>query len=71
MNIPKNMGKYDRAVRIAISVILFLLIVLNIVSGWPAILLGIVAIIFAITSFVGFCPLYALIRFSTNKSQEK
>lgn len=53
-----NMGMIDRAVRIGVAVILAILIFANVVSGWLAIVLGIIAAVFLLTSIIGFCPLY-------------
>ena len=63
----KNMGSTDKIVRIALAVIIAILYFTNIISGTLAIVLGIFAGIFIITSFVSFCPLYAPFGFSTRK----
>lgn len=53
-----NMGTIDRGVRVAVAILLAILIFTNVVSGWPAIVLGVLAIVFVGTSLIGFCPLY-------------
>jgi hypothetical protein len=39
----------------------------NQISGTAAIILGLFAVIFLLTSFMAFCPLYVPFRFSTKK----
>ena len=61
----KNMGSVDRIVRLVLAVAVAVLYFTNLISGTAAIILGILAGIFLLTSFVGFCPLYAPFKFST------
>jgi len=63
----KNMGSTDKIIRIAIAVIIAILYFTNTISGTLAIVLGAFALIFIITSFVSFCPLYAPFGISTRK----
>ena len=63
----KNMGSTDKIIRIAIAVIIALLYFTNTISGTLALVLGAFAVIFIITSFVSFCPLYAPFGISTRK----
>ena len=67
MKLDKNMGTLDRAIRIVIAVVIAVLYFNGNLSGLTAIVLGIFSIIFIITSFVGFCPLYTVIGLSTCK----
>ena len=62
-----NMGTVDRVLRIALAVVVAILIILGKLTGVAAIILGIFAIVFLITSAVGFCPLYKLLGISTKK----
>lgn len=63
--LKKNMGKVDTGIRLTLAVVLFILFFTNAVSGTIGFIdLGI-AILFTITSFVGFCPLYRLVGFKT------
>ena len=59
-----NMGSADKAVRIILAIAIGVLYYFNIISVTVAIVLGILAIIFVITSFISFCTLYAPFRFS-------
>jgi len=52
-------------------VILAILYFTNQISGVAAIVLGIFAVVFLFTSFVGFCPFYAPFKLSTLKKSEK
>ena len=63
----KNMGTVDKAIRILVAVVIGILYFTNQISGIAAIILGIFAVIFLLTSFVSFCPLYAPFKFSTIK----
>ncbi|MCC6287946.1 MAG: DUF2892 domain-containing protein [Chitinophagaceae bacterium] len=65
----KNMGTIDKAIRIFVAAVIAVLYFQNIISGTLAIVLGIVAIIFVITSFINFCPLYALLGINTCKKK--
>jgi hypothetical protein len=63
----KNMGSADRAIRVLIAVLLGVLIFAKQIVEVTAIVLGILAIVFLLTSTVGFCPLYVPMKFSTRK----
>jgi hypothetical protein len=64
----KNMGGFDRTLRILAAIAIIVLYYENVISGALAIILLVVAAIFILTSFVSFCPLYSPFRFSTRKS---
>ena len=66
----KNMGTIDRSIRTILAIVVAILYFTDNISGITAIVLGIIAIIFLITSFVGFCPLYTLLGISTLKKEE-
>ncbi|MFO7682775.1 MAG: DUF2892 domain-containing protein [Chloroflexota bacterium] len=67
MKLNKNMGKTDRIVRIVAALAIIALILAGVVSGWLAIVLGVLAAVFVVTSIISFCPLYLPFHFSTNK----
>jgi|GEM_PF-873298 hypothetical protein len=56
----KNMGTADRVVRTAIAVVIVLLYAAGKISGTLAVVLGIVALAFLLTSFVGWPELRPL-----------
>ena len=66
----KNMGAADRIVRTLLAILVVVLYLTDQISGTTAIILGIVAIIFLLTSLVGFCPLYVPFKISTRKKEK-
>lgn len=63
----KNMGSADRIIRLSAAIIIALLIGTQVLTGLAAIILGILAVVFVLTSAVSFCPLYVPFKFSTKK----
>ncbi|HNP32929.1 MAG TPA: DUF2892 domain-containing protein [Flavobacterium sp.] len=64
----KNMGITDRLLRIVAAVIVAILYYNNLISGTVAIVLGVLAVVFVLTSFISFCPLYTPFGINTRKS---
>ena len=56
----KNLGNTDRIIRLCIAAVLGLLWFQNIITGTWGIVLLAAAGVFVLTSFIGWCPLYAL-----------
>ena len=54
----KNMGTFDKAVRILIALAIIVLYFTQQISGTMAIIGLVLAAIFILTGFMGFCPLY-------------
>jgi hypothetical protein len=54
-----NMGTADKAIRIIIAVVIAGLYFTDVISGTTGLVLMIIAAVFVLTSFIGFCPLYA------------
>jgi hypothetical protein len=65
-----NMHLADRIVRILLSLTIVILYFTEYLSGTPAIIALVVAIIFTLTSVAGFCPLYALFGISGKKERQ-
>ena len=63
----KNMGTADRVIRTLIALAVVALYFTGKISGTLAIVLGIVAVAFLVTSFVGWCPSYVPFGLSTRK----
>ena len=63
----KNMGTVDKTVRLLLVLVVAVLYLTGAITGVAAIVLGIIAAIFIITSLISFCPLYALLKISTRK----
>ncbi len=67
----KNLGNADRIIRLCVAGILGLLWFQNIITGTLGVVALAVAAVFVLTSFIGWCPLYALfgIKSMTKKAQ--
>jgi len=63
----KNMGSTDRIIRIIIAVILAALYLTGTTTGTLGIIFIIVAVVFLLTSLLGWCPLYLPFGLSTKK----
>jgi Protein of unknown function (DUF2892) len=63
----KNMGTADRLTRTVIAIAIAVLYFSGKISGTLAIVLGIVAVAFLLTSFVAWCPSYLPFGISTGK----
>ena len=64
------MGTIDRFIRTVIAVVIAVLYFTGQISGTVAIVLGIVAVAFLLTSLVGWCPLYNPFGISTRKESK-
>ena len=65
----KNMGTTDKLIRILLAVIVAILYYTGVISGTVAIVLGALSVIFVLTSFISFCPLY--VPFGINTCAKK
>jgi len=65
----KNMGTLDRGLRLAVALVLGGLTYFNIIPGTLGIILSVLALIFVITSFISFCPLYLPFGINTCKKE--
>ncbi len=61
----KNMGNLDRLFRLVVVVAIGAAYVMGQLSGTLAIILGVVAVMFLLTSLVGTCPAYLPFGLST------
>ena len=61
----KNMGTIDRVVRILGAIAVLVLYLTHAIAGPVAIVLGVIAAVLVLTSFVGVCPLYIPLKLST------
>jgi len=64
-----NMGFIDRLIRVVIAVVIAVAFFSHQISGTFATVAMIIAIVFLITAFVGFCPLYKPFGISTRKKE--
>ncbi len=65
----KNMGNTDKAIRVILAIGIALLYYFDVIQGTLAYVLMAFAIIFLITSFISFCPLYKPLGINTCKSK--
>ena len=63
----RNMSNIDPLIRAIVAVLLVYLYIGGIVTGAFGIILVVLGVILLITSVLGFCPIYALLKFSTRK----
>lgn len=63
----KNMGTVDRVLRVVAAVLVLVLYLTGQITGTAALILGIIAVIFVLTSTVGSCPLYLPMGWSTRR----
>ena len=66
----KNMAGADRIIRLLVAAIVVGLYYFGVINGTLAIVLGVLAGIFLLTSLINFCPLYAALGIRTNKVTE-
>ncbi len=62
-----NMAILDRIVRLVLVALVAVLYFTNQLSAVAAVVLGVLAVTFLVTSVVGFCPLYRLLGISTRR----
>lgn len=67
----KNLGKTDKLIRLLLALLIGALYFTNIISGTLAIVLGVFAVVFFVTSFINFCPLYLPFGINTMKKEAK
>ena len=61
------MGLADKAIRILVAAVIAVLYFTHQITGTAAIVLGVLAIVFTLTSLMGTCPLYLPFGISTKK----
>jgi len=66
----KNMGGADRIIRIIFAAVVGILFWQGIIAGTLGYVLLALAGVFLLTSFISFCPLYALVGLNTCKVKE-
>jgi len=65
----KNMGSADKTIRVLIAGLIVGLYWSGVITGTLGIVLLVLAGVFVLTSFIGFCPLYAPFGISTCKKK--
>jgi len=67
----KNVGPTDKTIRIVFALVIAVLYFTNVISGTTAIVLGVLAIVFVLTSLVSVCPLYLPFGINTSRGKEE
>lgn len=67
----RNMGSADRIIRITLAIVVAIFYYNKIITGTSGIVLLVLAGVFVLTSFVGFCPLYKLMGLNTCPIKQK
>jgi len=65
----KNMGNADKIIRTILAIAIVILFFTKVISGTLGWVLLALAVVFLLTSLVGFCPLYVPFRINTHKKQ--
>jgi hypothetical protein len=66
----QNMGVADKIIRLAVVAIIVVLYISGQITGTAAIVLGIIAVAFLVTSLIGWCPTYVPFGISTKKKEK-
>ena len=66
----QNMGLIDRILRTTLAIVIAVLYYTGSISGTVAIVLGVFAVVFLLTSLVGTCPAYWPLKLSTKKGDD-
>jgi Na+(H+)/acetate symporter ActP len=66
----QNMGSIDKLVRVFVALVIAVLYFTDQITGTAAIILGLFAVVFLLTSAIGFCPLYLPLKLSTIKKKD-
>ena len=65
MKLEKNIGSTDRIVRFVLAALFAVLYFTGVVSGTFGIVLLVLAVVFALTAAINFCPIYFAVKLST------
>jgi len=66
----KNMGGTDRIIRLIVAIVVTILFWQGVITGTLGYVLLGVAVVFLLTSFISFCPLYSLVGLNTCKVKQ-
>jgi hypothetical protein len=65
----KNMSAADRIIRFILVIAVIILLYVEVIKGPFATVIGIIGIIFVITSVIGWCPFYTILRIMKRKKK--
>lgn len=63
----KNMGSTDKAIRTILAILFGVFYFTDVITGTIGTILLILGVVFLLTSFFSFCPLYVPFKISTRK----
>ena len=64
-----NIGSLDKVIRIILAIVFAMLYITKMVEGTASIVLLVVGGILLMTSIINFCPLYAILGWSSSKKK--
>jgi len=67
----KNMGSYDKLIRLAVAIVLIAFYYTGVLTGTLGIIALVVALVLTLTSLISFCPIYALFGMNSCKKEQK
>ena len=65
-----NVGTIDKIIRVALAVLFAILYFTKVIPGTIGIVLLALAAVFVLTSFISFCPIWAIFGVNTSKKKE-
>lgn len=65
----KNLSPADRVIRVILAAVLAVLYFTNVISGTLGLVLLVLAVVFAGTAFISWCPIYAALGIKTLKDK--
>jgi len=70
MKITSNMGVADRLIRTFLAILMITFYFTQAISGILGIVLVVLSIVFVLTSFISFCPLYLPFHITTKRNKK-
>jgi hypothetical protein len=64
-----NIGSLDKVIRIILAIVFAMLYITKMVEGTLGIILLVVGAVLLLTSIINFCPLYAILGWSSGKKK--
>lgn len=64
-----NVGSIDKIIRLLIAALGILLYFTHTITGTLGIVVLVIAVLMAVTSLVGFCPLYPILKINTTRKK--
>jgi len=65
-----NVGTIDKIIRVALAVLFAILYFTKVIPGTIGIVLLALAAVFVLTSFISFCPIWAIFGVNTSKKKD-